>query len=68
MNKKQGVVKISERVNIFFIVLMLSIKCTNNIIDLFKNMSDHKIEKLIKIMDELREKCPWDKKQTIQSI
>ena len=24
--------------------------------------------KLIKIMDELREKCPWDKKQTIQSL
>ena len=33
-----------------------------------KHMSDHKIEKLIKIMDELREKCPWDKKQTIQSL
>ncbi len=48
---------------------MFSTKCTNNIIDLFKkNMSDHKIEKLIKIMDELREKCPWDKKQTIQSL
>jgi len=48
---------------------MLSTKCTNNIIDLFKkNMSNHKIEKLIKIMDELREKCPWDKKQTIQSL
>ncbi|MDC3129756.1 nucleoside triphosphate pyrophosphohydrolase [Bacteroidota bacterium] len=31
-------------------------------------MSDHKIEKLIKIMNELREKCPWDKKQTIQSL
>ena len=31
-------------------------------------MSDHKIEKLIKIMYELREKCPWDKKQTIQSL
>ncbi len=25
-------------------------------------------ERLIKIMDELREKCPWDKKQTIQSL
>jgi XTP/dITP diphosphohydrolase len=24
--------------------------------------------KLLKIMDELREKCPWDKKQTIESI
>ena len=31
-------------------------------------MSDHKIEKLVKIMNELREKCPWDKKQTIQSL
>ena len=31
-------------------------------------MSDHKIEKLIKIMDELREKCPWDKKQTLESL
>jgi len=31
-------------------------------------MSDKKIEKLIKIMNELREKCPWDKKQTIQSL
>tara|TARA_B100000989_G_scaffold213196_1_gene162016 strand:+ start:4460 stop:5218 length:759 start_codon:yes stop_codon:yes gene_type:complete len=31
-------------------------------------MPDHKIEKLIKIMDELREKCPWDKKQSIQSL
>ncbi len=25
-------------------------------------------EKLICIMDELREKCPWDKKQTIESL
>ena len=24
--------------------------------------------KLLKIMDELREQCPWDKKQTIESI
>jgi uncharacterized protein YabN with tetrapyrrole methylase and pyrophosphatase domain len=24
--------------------------------------------KLLKIMDELREQCPWDKKQTIDSI
>ena len=40
---------------------MLFIKCTNNIIDLSKKMSDKKIEKLIKIMNELREKCPWDK-------
>jgi MazG family protein len=25
-------------------------------------------ERLVGIMDELREKCPWDKKQTIQSL
>ena len=25
-------------------------------------------ERLLKIMDELREKCPWDKKQTIKSL
>ncbi len=26
------------------------------------------IEKLLDTMDEIREKCPWDKKQTIQSL
>jgi len=26
------------------------------------------IERLLKIMDELREQCPWDKKQTIQTL
>jgi XTP/dITP diphosphohydrolase len=25
-------------------------------------------ERLLKIMDDLREKCPWDKKQTIESL
>lgn len=25
-------------------------------------------ERLVKIMDDLREKCPWDKKQTIQTL
>ena len=25
-------------------------------------------ERLVQIMDELREKCPWDKKQTIQTL
>ena len=24
--------------------------------------------RLVGIMDELREKCPWDRKQTIQSL
>ena len=26
------------------------------------------IERLLTIMDELRERCPWDKKQTIQTL
>ena len=25
-------------------------------------------ERLLKIMEELREKCPWDKKQTIETL
>ena len=25
-------------------------------------------DQLLTIMDELREKCPWDKKQTIESL
>src|ERR1700756_2251714 len=25
-------------------------------------------DRLVKIMDELREQCPWDKKQTIQTL
>ena len=35
-------------------------------------MTDNKISeaflKLVRIMDDLREKCPWDRKQTIQSL
>jgi XTP/dITP diphosphohydrolase len=32
-------------------------------------MSDeYNFERLVTIMDELREKCPWDKKQTIQTL
>ena len=27
-----------------------------------------KFERLLEIMDTLREKCPWDKKQTLQSL
>ena len=33
-----------------------------------KNNKLHSIEKLLKIMDELREKCPWDKEQTMDSL
>lgn len=34
------------------------------------SIEDKKIafERLLKIMDELREQCPWDKKQTIESL
>ena len=32
----------------------------------FKN--SHSINGLLKIMDELRVKCPWDKEQTINSL
>jgi MazG family protein len=28
----------------------------------------NQFERLVKIMDELREKCPWDRKQTIESL
>src|ERR1700754_1406745 len=33
-------------------------------------MSENKsaFERLVGIMDELREKCPWDKKQTVQTL
>ena len=31
------------------------------------NLSDSFL-RLVSIMDELREKCPWDKKQTIQTL
>jgi len=30
--------------------------------------SSEAFERLLKIMDDLREKCPWDKKQTMQSL
>ena len=35
-----------------------------------KSMEDKlkAFERLLKIMDDLREKCPWDKKQTIESL
>src|SRR5215213_9925253 len=32
------------------------------------NIRGEAFEKLVQIMDELREKCPWDRKQTIQSL
>ena len=34
-------------------------------------MKESKLEafgRLLKIMDELREQCPWDKKQTLESL
>ena len=32
------------------------------------NQTSQAFERLIRIMDDLREKCPWDRKQTIQSL
>src|SRR5271165_3182840 len=32
------------------------------------NTVAHQFERLVKIMDDLREKCPWDRKQTIQTL
>jgi XTP/dITP diphosphohydrolase len=32
------------------------------------NETQQQFERLIQIMNELREKCPWDKKQTIESL
>jgi len=32
------------------------------------NTIAHQFERLVKIMDDLREKCPWDRKQTIQTL
>ena len=32
------------------------------------NAISEPFERLVKIMDDLREKCPWDRKQTIQSL
>ncbi len=31
-------------------------------------MEDYSFGRLLQIMDELREKCPWDRKQTLQSL
>lgn len=33
-----------------------------------KETESNNFEKLLKIMDELREKCPWDRKQTMDSL
>src|SRR6476619_54826 len=30
--------------------------------------ANEEFQKLVSIMDELREKCPWDSKQTIQTL
>ena len=44
----------------------------NGFVNSFKiNVMNEKLaafERLLKIMDELREKCPWDKKQTLESL
>ena len=32
------------------------------------NKNQIAIDRLLTIMDELREKCPWDRKQTLESL
>ena len=32
------------------------------------NETSKSFEKLLEIMDTLRENCPWDKKQTLESL
>lgn len=41
-----------------------------NILILFEKMDERLIafERLLNIMDDLREKCPWDKKQTLETL
>lgn len=34
----------------------------------FDDKNDQAFTRLLQIMDDLREKCPWDKKQTMQSL
>ncbi|HRX30521.1 MAG: nucleoside triphosphate pyrophosphohydrolase [Bacteroidales bacterium] len=36
--------------------------------DLLRQEASNKFSELLKIMDELREKCPWDKSQTFESM
>lgn len=36
--------------------------------DLLRQEASEKFSELLKIMDELREKCPWDKSQTFESM
>lgn len=33
-----------------------------------QEIENYNLKRLVDIMDELREKCPWDKKQTIQTL
>ncbi len=35
---------------------------------MMSNIATDEFARLVKIMDDLREKCPWDKKQTIQTL
>ncbi len=46
-----------------FLFTIFNRNLQNNIMPQFPNIS-----KLIKIMDDLREQCPWDRKQTIHTL
>lgn len=49
---------------------ILLLKCASTISAKFAAMNTRAeaFERLVQIMDELREKCPWDRKQTIHSL
>ena len=49
---------------------ILLLKCASTISAKFAGMNTRAeaFERLVQIMDELREKCPWDRKQTIHSL
>ena len=49
-------------------VLNKSIIVRRVIVNTIKMQYKENFERLVNIMDELREKCPWDKKQTIQTL
>ena len=55
-----GTQALAENINI-------DIKNFEEILKIIKNMK-YSVEDLIQIMNELRDKCPWDKKQTLDSL
>lgn len=51
-----------------FLLLQHSVIQPKNISKMSKELQLQAFERLLIIMDELREQCPWDKKQTLQTL